>query len=139
MVLYVSKRPILDTSLDFECLTMRLRATDTNEWEKESHLMEYSRGGQDQSPVPGGKNDRRLMCYVDTPFAMQSNMLSYTGGEPTMGKGYSMVALAKPKLNKKSLTESESIGVNNMMLLGFMQCWVLQFECGTDLVIADWP
>ena len=48
--------------------------------------MEYSRGGQDRSPVPGGKNDGRLMCYVDAPFVMKPNMPSYTGDELTMGK-----------------------------------------------------
>ena len=68
--------------------------------------MEYWRGGQDQSPVPW-----RLMCYVDALFVVKPNMHSYTGDELTMDKGYPMVALAKPKLNKKSLTESESIGV----------------------------
>ena len=73
--------------------------------------MEYWRGGQDQSPVPGGEHDGRLMCYVDALFVVKPNMHSYTGDELTMDKGYPMVALAKPKLNKKSLTESESIGV----------------------------
>ena len=53
---------------------------------KESHLIEYSRGGRDLSPVLGGKNDGRLICYVDALFVMQPNMLSYTGGELTMGK-----------------------------------------------------
>ena len=70
-----------------------------------SHPMEYVKVGRDQSLVPGGKNDGRLMCYVDALFVMQPNMLSYTGGELTMGKGYSMVASAKLKLNTESLTE----------------------------------
>ena len=74
---------------------------------KESHLIEYSRGGRYRSPVPGGKNDGRLMCYVNAPFVMQPNMLSYTGGELTMGKGSPMVAWGKPKLSMQSLTESE--------------------------------
>ena len=67
--------------------------------------MEYVRVGQDQSLVPGGENDGRLMCYVDALFVMQPNMLSYTGGELTMGKGSSMGASAKLKLNMESLTE----------------------------------
>ena len=60
-VLYVIKSSIMGTSLGVEFLTMRVRALNTNEWEKVSHLMEYSRGGQDQSLLPGGKNDERLM------------------------------------------------------------------------------
>ena len=77
-VLYVIKRPIMDTSLGVEFLTMWVRAPNNNEWEKLSHPMEYVRVGRDQSLVPGGKNDGRRICYVDALFVRQSNMLSYT-------------------------------------------------------------
>ena len=93
-VLYVIKRSIMETSLGVEFLTVRVRAPNTNEWEKVSHLTKYSRG----TPVPGGKNDGQLMCYVNKPFVMQPNMLSYTGGELTMGKGSPVVAWGKSKL-----------------------------------------
>ena len=46
-------------------------------------------------------------------------MLSYTGGELRMGKGSPMVALRKPKLNMKSLTEKELVGVSDMMPIMF--------------------
>ena len=62
------------------------------------------------------------MCYVNAPFVMQPNMLSYTGGELTMGKGSPMVASGKPKLNMKSMTESELVGVNDMMPIMFLIC-----------------
>ena len=62
------------------------------------------------------------MCYVDEPFVMQSNMLSYTGGELTMGKGSPVVAWGKPKLNMKSLIESELVGVKDMMPIMFWIC-----------------
>ena len=50
-VLCVIKRSIMETSLGVEFMTVRVRAPDTNEWEKVSHLLEYSR----RTPVPGGK------------------------------------------------------------------------------------
>ena len=133
-VLYVIMRLILDTSLGVEFLIMRVGAPDTNEWEKVSHLMEYSRGGRDQSLVPSGKNDGRLMCYVDALFVMQPNMLSYTGGELKMGNRSPMVASAKPKLNTTSLTESELTGVNDMMPIMF---WIHNFllEQGERIVV----
>ena len=81
-------------------------------------MIEYSRG----TPVPGGKNDGQLMSYHNAPFVRQPNMLSYTGGELTMGKGSPMVAWGKPKLNTQSLTESELVGVNDMMLIMFWIC-----------------
>ena len=108
----------METSLGVEFLTVRVRAPDTNEWEKMSHLIEYSRG----TPVPGGENDGRLMCYVDAPFVLQQNMVSYTGGELTMGKGFPVVAWGKPKLSMKSVTKSELDGVIDMMPIMFWVC-----------------
>ena len=55
------------------------------------------------------------MCYANAMFVMQPNMPSYTGDKLTMDKGYSMVALAKLKLNTESLAESGLIGVKDMI------------------------
>ena len=51
-----------------------------------------------------------------------------------MGKGSSMVALAKLKLNMESLTESELAGVNDMMPILF---WIHNFllEQGEGIVV----
>ena len=39
-----------------------------------------------------------------------------------MGKGFPVVAWGKPKVNMKSLAESELVGVVNMMLIMFWVC-----------------
>ncbi len=48
------------------------------EW-RESHLMDYLNIGQDRFPVPGGKDDGQLMCYVNALYVMQMNMVRYAG------------------------------------------------------------
>ena len=60
------------------------------------------------------KNDGRLMCYIDAPYVMQMNMVRYTGAELTMNE-FPVAVRGKQELNTKSLTESELIGVSNMM------------------------
>ena len=45
--LYVTKQARLDTSLAIAFLTRRVRAPDTDDWEKFRHLMEYLRGDCD--------------------------------------------------------------------------------------------
>ena len=50
------------------------------------------------------------MWYVDASFAR-----SHTGGGLTMGRGFPIVISTKQKLNTKSSTESEIVGVDNMM------------------------
>ena len=74
------------------------------------------------------------MCYVDVPFVMQPNIHNYTEGELTMGKGSPMVASEKTKLNIRSLTESELVGVKVMMPIMF---WIRNFllEQGEGIVV----
>jgi hypothetical protein len=46
-VLYVTKRARPDTRLAIAFLTTRVRAPDTDDWEKLCHLMEYLQGDHD--------------------------------------------------------------------------------------------
>jgi hypothetical protein len=73
-VLYVSKRARPDTSLAITFLTTRVRAPDTDDWEKLCHLMEYHRGDCDQPLILRGDNEGALMWYVDASFAVHPNM-----------------------------------------------------------------
>jgi hypothetical protein len=49
--LYVTKRARPNTYLEIAFLTTRVRAPDTDDWEKLCHLMEYLRGDHDQPYV----------------------------------------------------------------------------------------
>ncbi len=56
-----------------------------------------------------------LMWYVDASFAVHPHMRSHTGGGLTMGRGFSIVSSTKQKLNTQNSTESELVGVDDMM------------------------
>ncbi len=90
------------------------------EW-RESHLMDYLSIGRDQFPVLGGKNDRLLMCYNDALYVMQMNMVRYAGVELMMNE-FPVAVQGKLKLNAKSLSESELIGVIDMMSSMLLIC-----------------
>jgi hypothetical protein len=77
--------------------------------------MEYLRGDQDRPLVLSAENDGLLMWYVDALFVVHPNMCGHTGGGLTIGRGFPIVASWKQKLNTKSLTESELVGINDMM------------------------
>jgi hypothetical protein len=78
-VLYVTKRARPDTSLAIAFLTTRVRAPDTDDWEKLFHLMEYPRGDHDRPLILSGDNEGVLMWYVDASFAFHPNMHEHTG------------------------------------------------------------
>jgi hypothetical protein len=79
-MLYLSKQARPDTSLSVAFLTTRVRAPDTDDCGKLSHLMEYLRADKDRPLVLGGENEGLLMWYVDASFAVHPNMRSHTGG-----------------------------------------------------------
>jgi hypothetical protein len=53
--------------------------------------------------------------WVDASFAVHKDMKSHTGGSTTLGKGMGYNVSSKQKLNSRSSTESELIGVNDVM------------------------
>ena len=77
--------------------------------------MEYLRKDHARPLVLGAENDGLLMWYVDALFAVHPNMRGHTGGGPTMGRGFPISVLTKQKLNMRISTESELVGVDDMM------------------------
>jgi hypothetical protein len=55
------------------------------------------------------------MWHVDAFFAVHSNMRSHSGGGLTMGRGFPIASSTKQKLNTRSSTKSDLVGVDDMM------------------------
>ena len=56
-----------------------------------------------------------LKGWVDGSFAVHPNMRGHTGGGLTMGHGFPLSSSTKQKLNTRSSTESEVVGVDDLM------------------------
>ena len=55
-----------------------------------------------------------IKCYVDASFAVHSNFRIHTGGIMTMGTGAIQSTSMKQKLNIRSSTETEIVGVDDV-------------------------
>ena len=113
--LYVVKRARPDASVPIAFLTTRVRSPDVDDWRKLRHMIEYLRSTIDMPLILGDETSGVLNWYVDALFAMHSNMRGHTGGGLTMGRGFPIVSSTKQKLNTRSSTESELVGVDDMM------------------------
>jgi hypothetical protein len=127
-MLYVSKRARLDVSTAIAFLTTRVRAPDVNDWRKLSCLMEYLRVDRLHPLILSTNGSGVLMWYVNASFAVHPNMRSHTGGGLTMGRGFPIVSSTKQKLNTRSSTESELVGVDNMMPIIVWSCYFLMAQ-----------
>jgi hypothetical protein len=80
------------------------------------------------------------MWYVDASFAVHLNMRGYTGGCLTIGCGFPISVSTKQKVNTKSSTESELVGVNDMMpIIIWTRYFLLEqgYEVVENLLLQD--
>ena len=113
--LYLVKRARPDASVSIAFLTTRVRAPDVDDWRKLGHLIEYLRSTVDLPLILGAELTGVLNWYVDASFAVHPNMRGHTGGGLSMGRGFPIVCSTKQKINTRSSTESELVGVDDMM------------------------
>ena len=113
--LYVMKRARPDISVAIAFLTTRVRQPDQDDWDKLSHLMKYLRGTKDLPLILGADGTGIVKWFVDASFAVHPNMRSHSGGAVTLGRGCPIVTSTKQKLNTMSSTESELVGVDDLM------------------------
>jgi hypothetical protein len=112
---YATKRARPDTCTSISFLTTRVREPDTDDWSKLAHLMKYLRGTLTLTLILSANGSGILKWYMDASFAVHSNMRGHSGGGLTLGRGFPIVSSTKQKLNTKSSTESEIVGVDDFM------------------------
>jgi len=113
--LYITKQARPDISVAIAFLTTRVRQPDQDDWSKLSHLMKYLHGTRELPLILGSDGMGIVKWYVDASFAVHPNMRSHTGGAVTLGRGCPIVTSTKLKLNTRSSTESELVGVDDLM------------------------
>lgn len=80
----------------------------------------------DDVRIVGADDLGKLFTWVDASYAVHPNMRSHTGGGMSMGTGVLHAKSSKQKLNTKSSTEAELVGVSdyvpyNIYMVNFMK------------------
>ena len=92
-----------------------MRDPSKQDWKKLVHLFKYLRGNQDIPLILQADGSGILKWYVDASHGVHPNMRGHTGGGLTMGTGFPVSDSTKQKLNTRSSTETEIVGVNGCM------------------------
>jgi hypothetical protein len=114
-LLFLSKRarPDIQTAVAF--LTTRVRSPDEDDYKKLGRCMKYLRGTIDM-PLTMEADDLSIVkWWVDASYGVHPGMKSHTGDTMSMGKGSVYSRSTRQKLNTKSLTEAELVGVDDVM------------------------
>ena len=132
--LYATKRARPDTSTAIAFLTTRVRNPDKDDWRKLCHLMMYIRGTKKLPLRLSADGSGILKWWVDASFAVHPNMRGHSGGGLSLGRGFPIASSTKQKLNTRSSTETELVGVDDFMP---SICWTRYFMNAQGYEIND--
>ena len=114
-LLFLSKRARPDLQLAVAFLCTRVKDPDTDDWKKLTRVMKYLRATIGLPLILGIDDTGVLRWHVDAAFAVHNDMKSHTGATLTLGRGAANSDSSKQKLNTRSSTESEFVGVDDEM------------------------
>ena len=114
-LLFVSKRGRPDIQVAIAFLSTRVQEPDRDDWKKLTRLIRYVNGTIDLVLTLSINGFNSIKWWVNASFATHYNSLSHTGGTMTMGQGSIYSTLRKQKINARSSTEAELIGINDVV------------------------
>jgi hypothetical protein len=86
---------------------------DSDDYKKLTRVIQYLRGTQDLTLTIEPADHPNW--WVDSSYAVNSDMCSHSGIMMTLGKGAMYSSSTKQKLNTKSSTEAELVGIDDAM------------------------
>ena len=115
MLLFISRRCRLDIQTAVGFLTTRVSDPDMDDWNKLKRVLQYLRGTIDLVLTLGADDILDMFAWVDVSYGVHSDCKSHTGGAVSWGWGVLLTMCKKQKLNTKSSTEGEIVGVSDFM------------------------
>jgi hypothetical protein len=97
-------------------------------------LMRYIRGTRTMPLVLSANGSGIMKWWVDASFAVHPNMRGHSGGGVSLGRGFPIVSSTKQKLNTRSSTEAEIVGVDDFMPA---VCWTRYFMMAQGYGVQD--
>jgi hypothetical protein len=138
MFLCKRARPDIDQAISF--LSSRVREANEGDWIKLLRVMSFLKGTIDDVLTLEADDTNTLTWYVDVAFAVHADMRSHTGAIFTMGKGAILSSSTKQKINTRSSTESELVGVDDKIAKVLWMKRFLEwqdFKVKTNIVYQD--
>jgi hypothetical protein len=106
-------RPDIQTAVSF--LTTRVKGPDTDDYKKLKKVMQYVRHTRSMPLTLEAKDLQLVKWWIDASFAVHDDFKGHTGNTMSLGKGSIYSASTKQKLNTRSSTEAEVVGVDDAM------------------------
>jgi hypothetical protein len=132
--LYLCKRARPDLQPTVAFLTTRVVRPTVDDWRKLSRSIRYLRGSKELFLTLEADEGIDVKWWIDASFAVHPDMRSHTGNTMSLGKGSVYSTSKKQRINTKSSTEAELVGVDDSMPLVI---WTRNFLVAQGFEIHD--
>ena len=109
------KRARLDLETAVSYLVTRVSKSDKDDWQKLKRCLGFIQGTINDKRIISTDNIKGLFVWVDASRTMHDDMKGHTGGVMSLGTGILHGKSSKQKLNIRSTTESELVGVSEYL------------------------
>ena len=123
-LLHVCKRARLDIEPIVAYLCTKVSCSTEEDRVKLDRLIRYIKSTLNDVRIVGARDLNTLLTWIDAAHAVHMNMRGQTGGSMSFGIGMIHSRSSKQKLNSKSSTESELIGVSEYLPF---HIWAINF------------
>ena len=113
--LYLSQRgrPDIRTAIAFLC--GRLHDPDEDDYKKLARMIQYLRGSKEMVLTLRASDEGIVQWWIDASYGVHEDMKGHTGATLSLGKGAIYSGSWKQRLVSRSSTESELIGVYDVL------------------------
>ena len=123
-LLYLAKRTRPDLLLAVSFLCTRVTEPDVDDWKKLGRCLRYLKETRELNLTLSSTDLSTIFWWVDASFGVHNDCRSHTGAVMMMNQGALFALSSKQKLNTRSSTEAELVGVNDAMT---MILWMKRF------------
>ena len=125
--LYVAKRARPDLQVAVAFLCKRVKCPTVSNWKKVGRLVRYVRATIHLPLIVGLDGLGNLVWSIDASFAVHTDIKSHTWYCLSLGIGFPISGSSTQKVNTRSRTESELVGVNDA--IGYVE-WTSLYSKG---------
>ena len=134
LLLFVSRRCRLDIQTAVAFLTTRVSKPTEDDWRKLKRVLQYLRGTIDLKLTLGADDILKAKSWVDVSYGVHDDCRSHTGGAMSWGWGVLLTKCQKQKLNTKSSTEGEIVGLSDYLP---NVIWARMFLEGQGYILSE--
>jgi len=114
-LLFASKRGRPDIQVCVAFLCTRVKAPTEEDYKKLVYVISYLKNTIHLPLVVGADDSGTMIWNIDASYAVHPDCRSHTGASLTLGHGSLLSLSTKQKINTKSSTEAELVGVDDAM------------------------